>query len=249
MAGLHGKTALVSGAAHGIGAATATGLARAGANVVVHYRTSEREARALADSLMTLGVRAAALGADLTGSAAAEHLVAEASRAVGPPDVLINNVGDFLLKPAAETTFAAWRSVFASNLDTMFHLTRCCLPHMRRESWGRIVNLTHSAAERGGAAPKSAAYTAAKAALWSFTRTLAREELEHGITVNAVAPGLIDAGPGRVSDTQRARMREISPGPRLGTPEDVARVIVFLCQPESDFVTGAHVPVAGGFQL
>jgi 3-oxoacyl-[acyl-carrier protein] reductase len=249
MAGLHGKTALVSGAAHGLGAAAAWGLARAGANVVVHYRRSEKEACALAESLRTLGVRAQALAGDLTESAAAEHLVAEACRAVGPPDVLVNNVGDFLFKTAAETTFAEWRSTLSSNLDTMFHLTRCCLPHMRREGWGRIVNLTHSAAERGGAAPRTAAYSAAKAAVWAFTRTLAREELSHGVTVNAVAPGLIDTGAARLSEERRARLREISPTGKLGTPEDVARVIVFLCLPESAFLTGAHVPVAGGFQL
>ncbi len=249
MGALDGKTALVSGAAHGLGAAAARALARAGSNVVVHYRNSEDEARALAESLRALGVRSAALAGDLTQSAEAEHLVAEACRTVGPPKILVNNIGDFLLKTAAETTFGEWRAILSSNLDPLFHLTRCCLPHMRRERWGRVVNVTNSAVERGGAAPRTAAYTAAKAAVWSFTRTLAREELAHGITVNAVAPGLIDTGVGRLDEGLRERMREISPIGELGKPEDVARVVLFLCLPESAFVTGAQVPVAGGFQL
>jgi 3-oxoacyl-[acyl-carrier protein] reductase len=249
MATLLGKTALVSGAAHGLGAATAEALARAGANLIIHFRASEAEAKALAESVQATGPRAVALGADLTSIRETEHLIVEASRTVGPPDILINNVGDFLWKDAADTTFGEWKTLLSSNLDTMFHLTRCCLPHMRREKWGRIVNLTASAVDRGGASPHTAAYTAAKAAVWSLTRSLAREELGHGITVNAVAPGLIDTGDDRISPEVRARMLDIAPTGELGTPGDVARVIEFLVRPESGFITGAQIPVAGGFQL
>jgi 3-oxoacyl-[acyl-carrier protein] reductase len=246
---LMGKTALVTGSAWGIGRATALALGGEGANVVVHFRESEDEARVLVEDIRGLGPRADAIGADLTQPKETHHLVAEASRLVGPPDILVNNVGSFLLKPAAETTSAEWRHVFATNTEPVFVLSRCVLPHMREEKWGRIINLTTSPVDRAGAAPRTAAYAAAKSAVASFTRTLAREEVRHGVTVNAVAPGLIDAGPGRVAEDFRKLMKEISPTGALGTPEDVARLIRFLALPDSGYITGAHIAVAGGYGL
>lgn len=246
---LMGKTALVTGSAWGIGRATATALAEDGANVVVHYRESEEAARELVEEIRGLGPRSDAIRADLTDAKQIHHLVADAARLVGPPDILVNNVGDFLLKSVAETTSAEWRHVFATNTEPVFVLTRAVLPHMREERWGRVINLTTAPVDRGGGAARTAAYTAAKSAVASFTRSLAREEVDYGVTVNAVAPGLIDAGPGRVTAEFRKLMQKISPTGNLGTPEDVARVVLFLALPESAYITGAHIAVAGGYGL
>jgi 3-oxoacyl-[acyl-carrier protein] reductase len=246
---LMGKTALVTGSAWGIGRATVLALAEAGANVVVHYRESEEAARGLVERIRQLGPRSDAIRADLTDAREIHHLVADAARLVGPPDILVNNVGDFLLKPVNETTSAEWRHIFATNTESVFVLTRSVLPHMREGRWGRVINLTTSPVDRAGAAPRTAAYTAAKAAVSSFTRTLAREEVTHGITVNAVAPGLIDSGPERTTGEFRKLMQEISPTGELGTPEDVARVILFLALPDSGYITGAQIAVAGGYGL
>lgn len=246
---LMGKTALVTGSAWGIGRATVLALAEAGANVVVHYRESEEEAQGLVERIRQIGPRSDAIRADLTDAREVHRLVADAARLVGPPDILVNNVGDFLLKPVTETTSAEWRHVFATNTESVFVLTRSVLPHMREERWGRVINLTTSPVDRAGAAPRTAAYTAAKSAVASFTRSLAREEVTHGITVNAVAPGLIDSGPDRTTGEFRKLMQEISPTGELGTPEDVARVILFLALPDSGYITGAQIAVAGGYGL
>jgi 3-oxoacyl-[acyl-carrier protein] reductase len=248
MGSLSGKTALVTGSAHGIGRASAIALGEAGANVVVNYRTSEAAARELTERLKKLGRRAIAVEADVTTSEGAHHLVAEAARALAPPDIVVNNVGDFLFKTVAETTTSEWKSVFASNVDSVFCVSRCVLPHMRAHRWGRVVNLTFSPVDHMGARPKTAAYTAAKAAVLSFTRSLAAEEAEHGITINAVGPGFVDTGD-RISDELRRRMLQISPLGRLATPDEVARAVAFLCHPDSAYVTGTQLSLSGGWGL
>jgi 3-oxoacyl-[acyl-carrier protein] reductase len=244
MGQLSGKTALVTGSAWGIGRATALALAADGASVIVNYRASEAAAREVADLARKRGVRAAAVPGDVTTSEGVCHLIAEGTRLVAPPDIVVNNVGDFLLKTVAETTAAEWRAIFSSNLDSVYLVSRCALPHMRAERWGRIVNLTFAPADRLGARPRTAAYAAAKAAVLSFTRSLAAEEVEHGVTVNAV-----DTGPERLGEERRARMLELSPAGRLAQPEEVARAVVFLCQRESSLITGTQVSLSGGWGL
>jgi len=249
MGQLSGKTALVTGSAWGIGRATVLALADEGANVVVNYRESEAAANEVAERARKRHVKAVAVQADVTTSEGAHHLMAEAVKRVGPPDILVNNVGDFLLKTVAETTTAEWRRVFASNVDSVFLVSRCALPHMRAERWGRIVNLTFSPVDHLGARPRTAAYTAAKSAVLSFTKSLAAEEIHHGVTVNAVGPGFVDNGPERLSDEMRKRMLEISPLGRLATPEEVARAVVFLCHPDASYVTGTQISLSGGWGL
>jgi 3-oxoacyl-[acyl-carrier protein] reductase len=248
MGSLSGKTALVTGSAHGIGRATALALGEAGANVIVNYRNSESSGQEVAERLRARGRRAVAVQADVTLAEGAHHLVAEAARALAPPDIVVNNVGDFLFKTVAETTTADWKHVFSSNVDSVFCVSRCVLPHMRAQKWGRLVNLTFSPVDHMAARPKTAAYTAAKAAVLSFTRSLAVEEAEHGITVNAVGPGFVDTGE-RISEELRRRMLQIAPLGRLATPEEVARAVVFLCHPDSSYVTGTQLSLSGGWGL
>jgi 3-oxoacyl-[acyl-carrier protein] reductase len=249
MGQLSAKTALVTGSAWGIGRATALALAGEGAHVVVNYRASEAAALEVADLARRRGVRAAAVAADVSTPEGAFHLIAEATRLVGPPDIVVNNVGDFLLKTVAETTAAEWRALFASNVDSVYLVSRCALPHMRAERWGRIVNLTFAPVDHLGARPKTAAYAAAKAAVLSFTRSLAAEEVRHGVTVNAVGPGFVDTGPERLGEEMRALMLKLSPTGRLATPEEVARAVVFLCHRDSSHITGTQVSLSGGWGL
>jgi 3-oxoacyl-[acyl-carrier protein] reductase len=249
MGQLSGKTALVTGSAWGIGRATALALAAEGANVIVNYRASEAAALEVAQLAQKRGVRAAAVPGDVTTAEGAHHLIAEGTRLVGPPDIVVNNVGEFLLKPVAETTTAQWRAVFSSNVDSVFLVSRCALPHMRAEQWGRIVNLTFAPVDHLGARPRTAAYAAAKAAVLSFTKSLAAEEVKHGVTVNAVGPGFVDTGPERLGEELRALMLKLSPMGRLAQPEEVARAVVFLCLRDSSFITGTQVSLSGGWAL
>ncbi|HVP37633.1 MAG TPA: SDR family NAD(P)-dependent oxidoreductase [Candidatus Saccharimonadales bacterium] len=243
---LTGKNALVTGAARGLGRATALALARAGADVLVAWRTREADARALAEELAALGRRAQAVRCDVEQPGEVEQMFAAAGD-FGGADILVNNVGDFLIRDLAETEWEEWAGITRNNLDSVFLCCRAALPVMRARGWGRIVNLTAAFAAGERAAPRMGAYQAAKAGVLALTRTLALEEAAHGITVNAVAPGIMDtegAGP-----KVRAHPEQFVPAGRLGRPEEVARVVAFLCDPASGFITGAHLPVAGGWML
>src|SRR5215831_11436353 len=249
MGQLSGKTAVVTGSAWGIGRAVACSLAELGANLVVNYRTSEAAAEEVVKRVRARGVMACAIQADVTTSEGAHHLIADSVKRVGPPDILVNNVGEFLLKTVAETTAHDWHRVFSSNVDSVFLVSRCALPHMRAEGWGRIVNITFSPVDHLSARPRTAAYTAAKAAVLSFTRSLAAEEIQHGVTVNAVGPGFVDTGPDRMPDAFRQLMLKLAPLGRLATPEEVARAVAFLCHPQASYVTGTQISLSGGWAL
>ncbi|MBI5835773.1 MAG: SDR family oxidoreductase [Candidatus Eisenbacteria bacterium] len=243
---LEGRNALVTGAARGLGRATALALARAGADVLVGWRTREAESRSLADEVRALGRRAEAVRGDVTHPADVERIFDAAGR-FGGADILVNNVGDFLIRDLAGTTWEQWTAVTRNNLDSVFLCSRAALPHMRERGWGRIVNLAAAFASGARAAPRMGAYQAAKSGVLAFTRTLAMEEAGRGITVNAVSPGIMDtegAGPG-----VRSNPGLHVPAGRLGDPQEVARVVVFLCDPGSGYITGADVPVAGGWML
>jgi NAD(P)-dependent dehydrogenase (short-subunit alcohol dehydrogenase family) len=243
---LEGRTALVTGGAHGIGKAVALRLAQGGADLLVAFHSSRDEAEAVAAAARALGRRARTAQVDAERPAEVERLFADAA-AFGGVDILVNAVGNFLLRTAFDTTPEEWSAVFRSNLDPMFLCSRAALPGMRERGWGRIVNFSAAPAGGAGSAPGMAAYMAAKAAVLSFTRGLALEEAAHGITVNAVAPGIIEtrgAGP-----KVRANPERYVPMGRLGMVDEVAAAVAFLCAEESGYITGANLPVAGGYGL
>lgn len=240
------RRALVTGATGGLGRAIALTLARNGHSLLLHHRRHEAEAAALAEEARALGALAGTADADLERPEEVSSLFDQAE-AGGGVDILVHTVGSFLIRPVVETSFEEWGAVLRNNLDPLFLCVRAALPGMRERRWGRIVTFTAAPAEGAGGAARMGAYMAAKAAVLSFTRTLALEEAKSGITVNAIAPGIMDtpgAGP-----KVRADPGLYIPMGRLGEPLEAARAVEFLCRDESGYITGAHLPVAGGYGL
>ena len=244
---LEGRLALVTGSAWGIGRATALGLADAGADVVINYRTSEKAALEVVDAIRRKGRQSIAVQANVAEPAQVDLLFERAQQELGTIDVLVNNVGAFLLKPLAETTFAEWTSIITSNLHTTFLCSKAALPGMRAQKWGRIINISFAPADKIASAKRVCPYQIAKTGVLILTKTLAAEEVKNGITVNSAGPGFVDTG--RITEEFRQQMLKLSPLGRLITPEEVARAVFFLASPESVGITGTHVTVAGGGQV
>jgi 3-oxoacyl-[acyl-carrier protein] reductase len=236
---LEGKLALVTGASRGIGRAIAAELARAGASVVVGYRSGAEEADALAAE-----IRGRAVQADVADPEQAAHLVEEA----GDLDILVNNAGltrdGLILRMSDED----WRTVLDTNLGGVFHTCRAAARGMMKKRAGSIVNLTSVVGLHGN--PGQTNYAASKAGIVGFTKSLAKEMASRGVRANAVAPGYIQTALTEVlpDEVQQAILANTPLG-RLGTPEDVAGAVRFLCSDEASFVTGEVLLVDGGLGM
>ncbi len=236
---LEGKVALVTGASRGIGRAIAAELARGGASVVVGYRTGAAEAEALAAEI---GGRA--VQADVADPEQAARLVQEA----GDLDILVNNAGltrdGLILRMPDED----WRTVIDTNLGGVFYTCRAAARGMMKKRGGSIVNLTSVVGIHGN--PGQTNYAASKAGIIGFTKSLARELASRGVRANAIAPGYIQTALTDVlpEDVQQAILANTPLG-RLGTPEDVAGAVRFLCSDEASFVTGEVLLVDGGLGM
>jgi 3-oxoacyl-[acyl-carrier protein] reductase len=236
---LEGKLALVTGASRGIGRAIALELARAGAQVVVGYRTGAEEAEALSAEI---GGRA--LQGDVADPAQGARLVEEA----GDLDILVNNAGLTRDGLIARMSDEDWRRVIDTNLGGVFHTCRAAARGMMRRRSGAIVNLTSVVGLHGN--PGQTNYAASKAGIIGFTKSLARELAPRGVRANAVAPGYIQTALTDVlpEDVQQAILAN-TPLARLGTPADVAGAVRFLCSDEASFVTGEVLLVDGGLGM
>ena len=238
-----GRSVLVTGAAVRIGRAIARAFAEAGADVVVHYRSSEAQAREAAAEIGALGVKVALVQGDQSRDGDPERIVAQAVHAHGRLDALICNAARFEEAPAAELTRARFDALLADNLSGPFQLARAAFPHLR-ERQGSIVNLldlcgTDQVWER------TAHYAASKAGLAALTRQLALEWAPD-VRVNGVAPGAILL-PETLPEARRERILSRIPAGRMGTPEEVARAVLFLAG--EPFVTGQILAVDGGRSL
>ena len=256
---LAGKSAVVTGSTSGIGLAIARAFAAEGANVMLN---GLGDAAAI-ESLRALiakehGVKTLYHGADMTKPAEIRDLVAKAEAAFGAVDILVNNAGIQHVAPVDEFPPEKWDAIIAINLSSSFHTVRAALPAMKARRWGRIVNI--ASAHALVASPFKSAYVAAKHGIAGFTKTVALEVAEHGITVNALCPGyvLTPLVEKQIPDTARARgiseeqvKRDVllaaQPTKRFVAVEEVAALTAFLCSQQAASITGAVLPVDGGW--
>jgi 3-oxoacyl-[acyl-carrier protein] reductase len=236
---------LITGGATGIGRAIAVELARAGARVAVTYRTHEPDDE-LTTELSTAG-EAVLLPLDATAEDEVASTMQRLAGEFGSLDILVNNAGGLVQRSTiAEMDFTLWRKVIAVNLDSMFLVTHHALPFLA--AGGRIINVA-SLAGRNGGHPGATAYASSKAAVFGFTRGLAKELAPSGITVNALAPGFIEATPFHdtftTAESKAATITTI-PLQRAGTPADVAGIALWLASDPSSFITGTVLDINGG---
>lgn len=239
MSDLAGKVALVTGASRGIGRAIALALAEAGLDVAVNFRARAEEAQQTVQAVTALGRRAVALQADVAQAAQVLSLVRSVHERLGPIAVLVNNAGSAQPQPWEKVTEADWHAVLDNNLTSCFLVTQAVLPEMKARRWGRIVNISSGAAQTGGVV--GVHYTAAKAGMLGLTRAYAKAVVTDGVTVNAVAPALIDTEM-RVGD--RASRERMIPMGRLGTVEETAQAVL-LCV-RNGYMTGQTLHLNGG---
>jgi len=242
-----GMTALITGASSGIGAASATAFGARGARVLIHYNRQENEAQRIIERVRGAGGQGELLRADLTTMDGVRSLVrALAGRRI---DILVNNAGSLIQRtPVLNFTEELWEQVLTLNLTSAFFLAQAVLAGMVERKSGFVVNVSSVAARNGGGLG-ALAYASAKGALSTMTMGLAKEFAPFGIRINAVSPGTIDTKYHRnfSNDQILSAVRAATPMARLGTAEEVADVILFLCSHEARFIQGQVIEVNGGF--
>jgi len=242
MASLNSRVALVTGGSRGIGQAIAVSLAEAGAAIAVNYREKAAEARNVVETIRRAGGRAMAVGADVSQAAEVAGMVAAVERELGPVDVLINNAGIGLVRTVDDLTEEDFDRTIAVNLKSVFLCTQAVVSGMRTRKWGRIVNISSGAARgAGGVGPH---YNASKAGMEGMTRGYAARLVKDGITVNAVAPSLIETD--MVRSGVAASPARIPLG-RFGTPQECAQVVMMLVG--NEYVTGQTIALSGGMSF
>lgn len=236
------RVALVTGADRGIGRAVALALAENGVHVAVNYRTRQREAEDVRSQIEALGRRSVTVGADVSASIEVSRMVETVQKGLGKIGILVNNAGIAKPEPVEAITEQSWDEILTVNLKSQFLLIQAVLPSMRKQRWGRIINLSSVAAQLGGVVGPH--YAASKAGILGLTHYYAALLAKEGITVNAIAPALI--GTEMVTNNPEARP-EIIPICRFGTAEEVADAALMLAR--NGYVTGQTINVNGGWYM
>jgi 3-oxoacyl-[acyl-carrier protein] reductase len=239
---LSGKVALVTGSSRGIGRATAIALAKDGADVAINYRSAEGLASETEQAVRALGRRSVSSHADVSIGSDVQRLVAHVRETLGSIDILVNNAGIIRPQPVEEIRESDWDDLITVNLKSCFVLTQAVLPEMRARKWGRIMNLSSVAAQVGGVVGPH--YAASKAGVHGLTHFYASRYAKEGITVNTIAPALIETE--MVTSNPNARA-DLIPIGRFGAVDEVADVVVMLAS--NAYITGQTINVNGGWYM
>ncbi len=240
------ETVIITGASGGIGSAIAAAFAENGYNAVINYNKNEKAALSLCSALSEKGACVRAFKADVSDSAQADALIDFAKAEFGRIDVLVNNAGIAQQKLFTDITDEDFDRMFNVNVRSVFNCCRAVLPSMIHCKYGRIINISSMWGVCGASCEVH--YSASKAAVIGLTRALAKEVGPSGITVNCIAPGLIDTPMnGNLTEDTIKQLCEDTPVSRIGTPEDVAKAVLFLANSNSSFITGQVLGVDGGF--
>jgi 3-oxoacyl-(acyl-carrier-protein) reductase len=245
---LKDRTALVTGASRGIGRAIALALAEEGADVAINYVSSEAAARDVADQITKMGRRALLAQADVGDYPDTFRMAQHVLKEFGHLDILVNNAGINSDKTFVKMDHASWRKVLSTNLDGVFNCTKVFVEQMIEQQYGRVVNITSVIGQIGNFG--QANYSASKAGVAAFTKSLAKELAGKGITVNAIAPGFIETDMvlGIPEKVQQRLLQQI-PLKRFGRAEEVGRAVVYIVSSDGDYITGAELSMNGGLLM
>jgi len=235
---LSGRVGLVTGSAKGVGRELLLSLADCGADVAVHYRSSDDDAREVAAAARERGVDATVVQADVTDPENVEGLFDAVEAELGSVDVLVNNVGAFAPRHWTEIDPETWQTVMDTNLTATYLCCRRALPPMREAGFGRVVNVGYASSEKGLVSPKNFPYFAAKAGVLMFTRMLAADTQDVDVTVNAVSPYVVENSDEFPAELPRGRPADF---------EDMAQALLFFLEEGSDYISGQNVEVSGGW--
>jgi 3-oxoacyl-[acyl-carrier protein] reductase len=248
---LTGKVAIITGSVQGIGKAVAEMFALNGAKVIINNHENQAQLEAVAGEISSKGGNVKAVVADVTKKTEAQKLI-DAALEWGGVDILVNNAGGLIKRvPVAEFDDQHFQTVIDVNLKTAFIMSHLVLPHMKEKKSGKIIHFSSQAAHDGGG-PGAAAYAASKGAIWTFTKSLAKEGAPFGITVNAVSPGFIASTAFHNTFTSKEvqeKMPTLIPLGRAGAAEDVAKIVFFLASTLADYLTGQSIEVNGGLYM
>lgn len=238
------RVVLVTGATGGLGTAMCEALFRQGYRVVANYRTKEK-AEKWAENMKSKGIPVELFYGEVSDFDSVGEMVQAIEKQVGPIDILVNNAGITRDTAFRKMTFEQWRDVLSSNLDSVFNCTRHVINGMIERNWGRIINISSVNGQRGQFG--QANYSAAKAGMHGFTKTLAMEVARKGITVNTISPGYIGTDMVMaVKEEVRNQIVEQIPVGRLGGTEEVAHLVCFLASEQASFITGSNYSINGG---